>query len=68
MCKDAGVRYRGRCEGGHAAEQIVRIACDEDVDLIVVGSRGLSEWKALLLGGVSDQVAHHAHCSVLIVR
>ena len=68
MCRDMGICYRCRYESGHPAEQILRVACEEDVDLIVMGSRGLSEWKALLLGSVSDHVIHHAHCSVLIVR
>ena len=68
MCRETGVRYRCRHESGHPAEQILRVACEEDVDLIVMGSRGLSEWKALLLGSVSAHVIHHAHCSVLIVR
>ena len=30
LCQDAGVRYRCRHECGHAAEQIVRVACEED--------------------------------------
>lgn len=68
LCQVAGIRYRCRHEGGYPAEQIVRIAEDEDIDLIVMGSRGLSEWKALLLGSVSDHVLHHAPCSVLVVR
>jgi len=68
LCREAGVRYRCRHECGNAAEQIVRVAEDEGVDLIVMGSRGLSEWKVLLLGSVSTHVLHHAHCSVLIVR
>ena len=68
LCEQTGVRYRYRQECGHAAEQIVRVAEEEDVDLIVMGSRGLSEWKALLLGSVSSHVLHHAPCSVLIVR
>jgi nucleotide-binding universal stress UspA family protein len=68
MCREAGVRYRCRHECGHPAEQIVRVAEEEEVDLIVMGSRGSSEWKALMLGSVSDHVLHHAHCSVLVVR
>ena len=68
LCKDERVTYRCRHEHGHPAEQIIRVAEEEEADLIVMGSRGLSEWKALLLGSVSDHVLHHAHCSVLIVR
>ena len=44
------------------------LSAEEKADLIVLGSRGLSGIKAFLLGSVSDRVAHHAPCSVLIVR
>jgi nucleotide-binding universal stress UspA family protein len=37
-------------------------------DLLVVGSRGLSTAKRLLLGSVSDAIAHHVNCPLLIVR
>ena len=62
------VRYRCRREVGHPVDMIATIADQEQVDLIVLGSRGLSAWKALLLGSVSDGVLHHANCPVLIVR
>lgn len=68
LLEEMGVRFRTRFEIGHPADQIVRVAEDEKVDLIVMGSRGLSEWNAILLGSVSDGVLHHAHCPVLIVR
>lgn len=38
---------------GNAAEQILKIADTEKVDLIVLGSRGLNPAKEFLLGGVS---------------
>jgi nucleotide-binding universal stress UspA family protein len=49
-------------------EAIVTQAANKDVDLIVVGTRGLSGFRKLLLGSVSSGVVTHAHCSVLVVR
>lgn len=51
-----------------AAEEIVGAAEREGSDLIVMGSRGLSAWKRLLMGSVSQAVVQHAPCSVAIVR
>jgi len=47
---------------------VIEKAASENVDLIVVGSHGRGFWGRLTLGSVSDAVAHHAQCSVLIVR
>ena len=55
-------------EFGHPVEAILRVAEREEVDLIVVGSRGLRGVKELFLGSVSSGVMHHASCPVLIVR
>lgn len=54
-------------EGAPDAE-IVALAEDIDVGLIVIGSRGLGGIRRALLGSVSDSVVHHAHCPVLVVR
>jgi len=63
-----GANVTKRLEFGNPAEKIIEIANKERYDLIVVGSRGLSRTKRFFLGSVSDDVSHHAHCSVLIVR
>jgi nucleotide-binding universal stress UspA family protein len=49
-------------------EAILQAASSHNIDLIVVGSRGLSGFKKLLVGSVSAAVVNHAHCSVLVVR
>lgn len=49
-------------------EGIVTLAEKRKVDLIVIGTRGQSGFKRLLIGSVSSGVLTHAHCSVLVVR
>src|SRR5208282_5205986 len=49
-------------------ETILDQATKSNVDLIVLGTRGLTGFKKLLIGSVSSGVVNHAHCSVLIVR
>lgn len=51
---------------GAAASALIEAA--RDADLLVVGSRGLGGFGALLLGSVSQECAHHAPCPVLIHR
>ncbi|QDV70617.1 Universal stress protein [Rosistilla carotiformis] len=53
---------------GNAARCILERARELDADLIVMGARGHSTLERLLLGSLSDSVATHADCSVLIVR
>ena len=48
--------------------EIIKFAEKEDIDLIVMGTRGRGGFTKLLLGSVSSGVLNHAHCSVLIVR
>ena len=55
-------------EFGSPAEVIIKVAKKAGVDIIVVGSRGLSSVRRFLLGSVSDDISMHAMSSVLIVR
>lgn len=41
---------------------------ENNIDLIITGSHGKSKVGKLLLGSVSDFIAKHAKCPVLIVR
>lgn len=53
---------------GPPAEAILKVAETRQVDLIVMGSRGLGQLTGLLLGSQSQKVVSHAKCPVLIVR
>lgn len=50
---------------GVPAEALLGAAAD--ADMIVLGARGSGGFARLRMGSVSDQVAHHAHCPVVIV-
>ena len=50
------------------AEAILRVAEKRQADIIVVGNKGMAGVKRFLLGSVPNKVAHHAPCSVFIVR
>lgn len=53
---------------GDPAEEIVRLANIHQVDLIVIGNRGLTGVNRILQGSVSSQVVSDAHCSVMVVK
>lgn len=51
---------------GSPAECLINAS--NGADLVVVGSRGRGGFSGLLLGSVSQQVTHHAHCPIVIVK
>ena len=53
---------------GHVAKDIVETADALGADLIVMGSRGLSDVQGILLGSVTHKVMHLAPISVLVAR
>jgi nucleotide-binding universal stress UspA family protein len=66
--EEMGVAYQVRREVGYPADMIIGVAGRANVDLIVMGSRGLAGFQSFLLGSVSDRVLHHAHCPVMIIK
>lgn len=64
----AGVEAEPDVLEGPAAEAILKAAEAHRADLIVVGSRGLGQFRGLLLGSQSDRVLHYAKVPVLVAR
>jgi len=68
--EDAGLEVRGEIVQNtpSAVQAITERASSLNIDLIVMGTRGLTGVRKLLLGSVSSGVVSHAPCSVLVVR
>jgi nucleotide-binding universal stress UspA family protein len=68
--RDAGITATGQlCDvaAGHVAKAIIETAEANGSDLIVMGSRGLSDVQALMLGSVSHKIMEKAGVPVLVV-
>jgi len=72
-------KYQDLCNGhtvcfniivrfGDAANELIRYAEENGVDLIVLGSRGLSDFEGMVLGSVSHHVLQRTDIPVLIIR
>jgi nucleotide-binding universal stress UspA family protein len=71
LMREAGVDAAGKVHdvaAGHVAKNIVETAAQLNSDLIVMGSRGLSDVQGILLGSVTHKVMHLAPIAVLVAR
>jgi nucleotide-binding universal stress UspA family protein len=58
----------GTAQITHPADIIVKLANDEHVDMIVLGTHGRTGFRRLLMGSVAESVLRHATCPVVIIR
>lgn len=65
---DSGVIFQERFMEEPAGSMIPLVAKTEGCNLIIMGSRGLSNLEGLLIGSVTHKVLHTSHCSVLVVK
>src|SRR3712207_72413 len=63
-----GTVARAHLRMGAVDEEIVDLAGELEVDLIIVGSRGLRGIRRAITGSVSESVFRHARCPVMVVR
>src|SRR5262249_61886423 len=71
--KAAGAMHAGEphvalLKWGDVAETNLQTVAEEQCDLIVLGSRGLSGFKRLMLGSISNELAAKAQCPVLVIK
>jgi nucleotide-binding universal stress UspA family protein len=55
-------------QGSDPARQMVDIAREEEIDVIVVGSVGMTGRKEFLLENIPNRISHNAPCTVVIVK
>ena len=65
---EAGLPVEGLIREGDAAEQIIQVIREEEMDLVVVGSHGAGRAERTILGSTSDALVRSAPCPVLVVR
>lgn len=68
--EEKGIKATPLILEGHPAETIVKIACEQKVDLIIMGTRGASFMRKFLigLGSVAQSVLAHSPCPVLVFK
>lgn len=69
LAADAGVKAEGELlEASSVVQALVEFATKEKADLIVVGTRGMTGFRKLILGSVSAGLVSHSPCTVLVAR
>jgi nucleotide-binding universal stress UspA family protein len=71
LAKNAGlpdVKTDALVDVKSVSESILKYSVNEDIDLIVIGTKGRTGLRRILMGSVANGVIQHAHCPVLLVR
>ena len=68
LLEKGDVEFDVRILEGAPGNQIPEVARIEKIDLIVMGSRGVTDFKGLLLGSVAHQVLNKSDCPVFITK
>lgn len=63
-----GIDWETNVRSGNPAQEVIRYAKENSVDMIVIGTAGHSALERMMLGSTAEKVVRGAHCSVLTVR
>jgi len=64
---ETGVAFETETSMGDPAEEVIRYTEDNAGTMVVIGRRGLSRMKSLMIGSVSDKVLRHAKTPVVVI-
>ncbi|RHW35836.1 universal stress protein [Lysinibacillus yapensis] len=65
---EAKVNYKTTILHGKPGPEIIKYANDQNVDLVVIGSRGLNALQEMVLGSVSHKVIKRVNCPALVIK
>lgn len=68
LAKDVGVKTKITMLKGNPSQEIINYVNSEEINQLVIGSRGLNTFQEMVLGSVSHKVMKHASCPVTIVK
>lgn len=65
---DSGIPVKTTLKEGYPTAEIMRIARERNLDLIILGARGVSQIKELRIGRTTEQIVRNAPCSVVVCK
>ncbi len=68
LAKDVGVKTKITMLKGNPSQEIIKYVNSEQIDQLVIGSRGLNTFQEMVLGSVSHKVMKHVNCPITIVK
>ncbi len=68
LAKEVGVKTKITMLKGNPSQEIIKYVNSEEIDQLVIGSRGLNTFQEMVLGSVSQKVLNHVNCPITIVK
>ncbi len=68
LAKDIGVKTKITMLKGNPSREIIKYVNSEEIDQLVIGSRGLNTFQEMVLGSVSHKVMKYVNCPITIVK
>ena len=63
-----GIDWETNIRSGNPAQEVIRYARENDIDMIVIGTAGHSGVEHMMFGSTAEKVLRGAHCAVLTVK